>query len=123
MSLKKYVAAAHEVRKGRQFVYEGYNDCVCLVECDAEPPHDVNQDALQASLQIAKLLNAKIVDEIQLRCFLEIGNRENILECRLQPDIFPFFRQQVHLQEIRIGLPLDSQKVGHGKGTFNLRKI
>ncbi|MBW2995083.1 hypothetical protein KY312_01920, partial [Candidatus Woesearchaeota archaeon] len=39
-------------------------DCTCLVELDEEPPRKVNQEAVQIVLQIAHLLNAKIVDEI-----------------------------------------------------------
>jgi len=57
-------AAMHELEKGKYFVYYGYYDCTCLVELDEEPPQEVNKEALDAVLQIAVLLNAKIVDEI-----------------------------------------------------------
>lgn len=60
------VAALHEMKKGKFFVYEACNTSSCLVELDEEPPHTINGEALDASLQIAKLLNAKIVDEIQV---------------------------------------------------------
>ncbi|MBU1204772.1 MAG: Glu-tRNA(Gln) amidotransferase subunit GatE [Nanoarchaeota archaeon] len=60
-------AALHEVKKEKQFIYQAYSDTTCLVELDEEPPHDVNKQALEISLQIALMLNAKIVDKI---CFM-----------------------------------------------------
>ncbi|MFH1211427.1 MAG: Glu-tRNA(Gln) amidotransferase subunit GatE [Candidatus Woesearchaeota archaeon] len=58
-------AALHEKGKDKYFMYQGYYDTTCLVEIDEEPPHQINQEALTAALQTAKLLNAEIVDEIQ----------------------------------------------------------
>tara|TARA_Y100000310_G_scaffold308276_1_gene351219 strand:+ start:421 stop:1836 length:1416 start_codon:yes stop_codon:yes gene_type:complete len=59
-------AAQHEMSKLKSYIYEGdSNDC-CLVEMDEEPPHPINQEAVQTVLQVAQLLNAKIVDEIQV---------------------------------------------------------
>jgi Glu-tRNA(Gln) amidotransferase subunit E-like FAD-binding protein len=60
------VAARHETEKKLEFVYEGYSDNTCSVELDEEPPHNLNQDALKIVLEICKLLNCKIVDEIQV---------------------------------------------------------
>jgi Glu-tRNA(Gln) amidotransferase subunit E-like FAD-binding protein len=57
-------AAMHELQKGKYFVYNCYKDCTCNVELDEQPPGPVNQEALNATLQIAKLLNANTVDEI-----------------------------------------------------------
>ncbi|MBW2991422.1 Glu-tRNA(Gln) amidotransferase GatDE subunit E, partial [Candidatus Woesearchaeota archaeon] len=59
-------AALYEQKKQKYFVYQGYDDITCDVELDEEPPHPVNQDALRAALQVAKMLNCKIVDEIQV---------------------------------------------------------
>ncbi len=59
------VAASHEQKKGRHYVYHLYNKNTCLVEIDEEPPHPVNAQALEVCLVAAKMLNAKIVDEIQ----------------------------------------------------------
>ncbi|MBL7050676.1 Glu-tRNA(Gln) amidotransferase subunit GatE [Candidatus Woesearchaeota archaeon] len=59
------IAAKHEQKKAKQFLYQGYDDTTCLVETDDEPPHTPNQEALLITLQVAKLLNAKIVDKIQ----------------------------------------------------------
>ena len=57
-------AAAHEQKKAKYFLYQGYHDITCLVELDEEPPHKINQEALKTTLQLAKLLNAKIIDHI-----------------------------------------------------------
>jgi len=58
-------AALHEMGKAKKFLYEACSSSSCLVELDEEPPGAVNKDALDAVLQIALLLNAKVVDEIQ----------------------------------------------------------
>jgi len=57
-------AALHEYEKGKAFEYICFKDSTCLVEMDEEPPHEINKEALKTSLQIAKLLNMAIVDEI-----------------------------------------------------------
>ncbi len=57
-------AALHEYEKGNVFEYVCFKDSSCLVEMDEEPPHEINKEALTISLQIAKLLNMNIVDEI-----------------------------------------------------------
>jgi len=59
-------AALHEAKKKKYFIYEGYEDITCLVELDCEPPHPISQDALRTALQVAKMLNCRIVDEIQV---------------------------------------------------------
>lgn len=59
-------AALHEQKKQKYFVYQGYNDINCEVELDESPPMPVNQQALKAALQVSKMLNCKIVDEIQV---------------------------------------------------------
>ncbi|MBI2208092.1 Glu-tRNA(Gln) amidotransferase subunit GatE [Candidatus Woesearchaeota archaeon] len=60
------VAAAHEMQKGKKFIYEADSNDTCLVEYDEEPPHELNKQALETTLKIALLLNAKIVDEMQI---------------------------------------------------------
>jgi Glu-tRNA(Gln) amidotransferase subunit E-like FAD-binding protein len=54
------LAAQYQSSLNKEFFYEGYNDTTCLVELDEEPPHEINQDALKISLQIALLMNMKI---------------------------------------------------------------
>lgn len=60
------LAAKHEIEKGKQYVYHGFNENTCLVELDEEPPHSINPEALETALIISKLLDAKIIDEIQV---------------------------------------------------------
>jgi len=60
------VAAKHEMEKGKYFVYEAYSDTTCLVELDEEPPHTMNEEALRTVLQVCKMVNASVVDEVQV---------------------------------------------------------
>ena len=60
------IAAEYEKSKNKNFVYEACSTSSCLVELDEEPPHPINQHAIDIALEIALLLNAKIVDEIQI---------------------------------------------------------
>ena len=56
-------AALEEVLVSRKFHYKCY-DTTCLVEADEEPPSEINPEALEISLVIARLLNMLIVDEV-----------------------------------------------------------
>ncbi len=58
-------AALEEGLKNRKFLYEVTPNS-CLVEADEEPPHDLNRDALEIALKVALMLNAKVVDEVQV---------------------------------------------------------
>ncbi|MBI2101791.1 Glu-tRNA(Gln) amidotransferase subunit GatE [Candidatus Woesearchaeota archaeon] len=60
------IAAEFEMSKKKKFLYESNSEDTCLVEYDEEPPHELNKKALETALKIALLLNAKIVDEIQV---------------------------------------------------------
>jgi len=60
------VAAKHEMHKDKKIIYESDSSDTCLVEFDEEPPHELNEQALNSTLKLALLLNAKIVDEIQI---------------------------------------------------------
>lgn len=57
-------AALAEALKGKGFVYQVYPDSTCLVELDDEPPHPINEEALNIALEAALLLGAKPVDEV-----------------------------------------------------------
>ncbi len=59
-------AAAAEQIKAKRFRYHGYHDTCCLVELDEEPPSPLNPAALDATLQVAKLVNAEILDEVHV---------------------------------------------------------
>ena len=54
------VAVAYESSLNKEFYYQGYDDVVTLVELDEEPPHALNEEALEVVLQIALLLNCEI---------------------------------------------------------------
>ncbi len=56
-------AAAEEAMLTKQFVYKAY-DTTCLVENDEEPPRELNPEALDLTLQIAKLINMDPFDEV-----------------------------------------------------------
>ncbi len=59
-------AAAYEAKKAKEMHYVGCSTSCCLVEADEEPPHPMNQEALSIALQFAGMLNAKVVDEVQV---------------------------------------------------------
>src|SRR2546428_7315833 len=56
-------AAIEEARRRLPFVYETTPNS-CLVEADEEPPHPPNPEALDIALEIALLLDAKAVNEV-----------------------------------------------------------
>ena len=58
-------AAMEEALHHREITYHA-PETVCLVEADEEPPHEINQEAVDLALQVALLLNASVVDEIHL---------------------------------------------------------
>jgi Glu-tRNA(Gln) amidotransferase subunit E-like FAD-binding protein len=59
-------AAQYEMSKKNRFIYEGNSENVCLLEFDEEPPHELNKRALETAIKVALLMNAKVVDEIQI---------------------------------------------------------
>ncbi|MGB9636080.1 MAG: Glu-tRNA(Gln) amidotransferase subunit GatE, partial [Thermoplasmata archaeon] len=60
------VAARETSERNLIFRYETVGGSSCLVECDEEPPHNMNPEALRVVLSIAKYVNANIVDEIHV---------------------------------------------------------
>lgn len=60
------IAAEFEMTKNKKIIYEGNSEDVCLIEIDENPPNSMNIQALETALKVALLLNAKIVDEIQV---------------------------------------------------------
>ncbi|MCK9595673.1 Glu-tRNA(Gln) amidotransferase subunit GatE [Candidatus Pacearchaeota archaeon] len=59
------IAAKHEAEKEKEFIYEGYGT-TCLLELDEIPPYEINQEALKIVLQIAIMLNARILPITQI---------------------------------------------------------
>lgn len=59
-------AALYEFLRGRVFVYRSNPETSCLVELDESPPLEINEEALETALQMCRLLNCKIADEIHV---------------------------------------------------------
>lgn len=59
------IAAKYQSSLNKEFIYQGY-DTTCLVELDEEPPHEINIEALKIALQIAMLLNCRILPISQI---------------------------------------------------------
>ncbi|WP_461463438.1 Glu-tRNA(Gln) amidotransferase subunit GatE [Methanobrevibacter sp.] len=55
--------ALQESMRKLNFNYESFDKHTCLVECDDEPPHSLNREALDLAITISTLLNMHIVDE------------------------------------------------------------
>ncbi|MCH1771332.1 MULTISPECIES: Glu-tRNA(Gln) amidotransferase subunit GatE [Metallosphaera] len=58
------VAAFFEWEKGKKVVYEVPRRSSCLVECDEEPPHPMNLDAIKLGLAMTLAFNGEPLDEI-----------------------------------------------------------
>ncbi len=61
---EKDPAALFEYFRNRSFVYRANAASTCLVEMDEQPPRELNKKALTMALQISRLLNCDLVDEI-----------------------------------------------------------
>ncbi|MFI5413972.1 MAG: Glu-tRNA(Gln) amidotransferase GatDE subunit E, partial [Candidatus Lutacidiplasmatales archaeon] len=59
------VAAALQASRGLLYRYEA-GPSSCLVEMDEEPPHPLNEEALDTALTLALLLHAHPVDEVEV---------------------------------------------------------
>jgi len=59
-------AAIYEFFRNRTFIYKMYPNESCLVEADEEPPHSLNEEALKIALQICKIFNCYVPDEIHV---------------------------------------------------------
>ncbi|MCR4327858.1 MAG: Glu-tRNA(Gln) amidotransferase subunit GatE [Nanoarchaeota archaeon] len=59
------VAAKFQSDEKKEFSYQTY-DTTCLVELDEEPPHKLNLEALNTTLEIALLLNCKVFPMTQI---------------------------------------------------------
>ncbi|MEM2803286.1 MAG: Glu-tRNA(Gln) amidotransferase subunit GatE [Nitrososphaerota archaeon] len=59
-------AARFEMKKMRRIIYRADLGCTCLVEMDEEPPHMLNSEAVRIALTVARLLDARPVDEIHV---------------------------------------------------------
>lgn len=60
------VAAEVESESSNTFLYNYYERNNCLVELDEEPPHEINNEALDTALTFARMIDANIPSEIQV---------------------------------------------------------
>ncbi|WP_436922994.1 Glu-tRNA(Gln) amidotransferase subunit GatE [Halosimplex amylolyticum] len=58
-------AALEESMVDREFEYLAY-DTTCLVEEDDEPPHRVDREAMDVTMEIAQLLDASVADQVHV---------------------------------------------------------
>ena len=59
-------AALNEFLSKKTFNYQGFENSVCLVEQDEEPPHEVNKQALEIALKIGLMLDMNFFDQVQV---------------------------------------------------------
>jgi glutamyl-tRNA(Gln) amidotransferase subunit E len=59
-------AALFEFKKMRTIKYQSTIDSSCLVEADEEPPHEVDNVALESVLTFSLALHSKVIDEIHV---------------------------------------------------------
>jgi glutamyl-tRNA(Gln) amidotransferase subunit E len=58
--------ALMEFKTKKEIIYQINHESVCTYEMDDTPPFQINQDALDISLEIALLMNYKLVSEIHI---------------------------------------------------------
>lgn len=97
------VAAQHEMAKGTYFVYHYYPETNCLVELDEEPPHPMNPEALRTVLQVCKMMNARVVDEVQVMRKTVVNGSNTT---GFQRTAFVGFNGHIDVDGARISIPL-----------------
>lgn len=55
-------AAVEQFARGQSYAYHYFSDCNCLVDLDEEPPHNMDQDALDTVLMVSLMTNSSILD-------------------------------------------------------------
>lgn len=63
---EKDEAAEVAAEQSKKYIYKYYNRNNCLVELDEEPPHSINEEALNTALTFARMINAEVPSEIQV---------------------------------------------------------
>ena len=59
-------AVEYEASLDKEFIYQGYNDTISLVELDEEPPREIDEEAMNEALRVALLLNCEIYPIAQI---------------------------------------------------------
>ena len=68
-----------EMVKGKKFIYEADSEDTCLVEYDEEPPHELNKQALETTLKIAR---ENDFDSVRLDTFSQNKRNQKFYEAR-----------------------------------------
>ncbi|MFB6158572.1 MAG: Glu-tRNA(Gln) amidotransferase subunit GatE, partial [Candidatus Nanohalobium sp.] len=63
---EKDEAAEVESANSTKYVYNYYRRNNCLVELDEEPPHSIDQEALNTALTFVRMIDGEVPDEIQV---------------------------------------------------------
>lgn len=63
---EKDEAAEVEAAKSKKFVYNYYRRNNCLVELDEEPPHSMDEEALDTALTFVRMIDGEVPEEIQV---------------------------------------------------------
>ena len=58
-------STSFESGKGREFVYNVFENTSCLVDMDEEPPHEINMEAVESALRLSSAFSAHVPDEIE----------------------------------------------------------
>ena len=116
-------AAIEEARRHLTFVYEATEN-TCLVEADEEPPHPPNEEALDIVLEIALLLGATPVREVDFMRKLVIDGSNT---SGFQRSALVALDGAVEVKGKRIGIPTilleedAARKVGESSGEVAYR--
>ncbi|HIH22257.1 TPA: Glu-tRNA(Gln) amidotransferase subunit GatE [Candidatus Micrarchaeota archaeon] len=129
--LKEIDAASRaEFAKRKIHEYQVFDRNNCLVEIDEEPPHPLNQDALEIALKIAMHLHAKPVDEVHfMRKIIIDGSAVSGFQRTAVIAMDGFVEtsrgkitiQQLSLEEESSGIVADTS--GFGKSIFRLDRL
>jgi len=115
------MSAEFEEGRNREFTYNIYDGNACLVEIDEEPPHELNREALEASLSFASALNMRIVNELQpMRKEVVDGSDPSAF----QRSIFIALNGAINVEGTKIVIPSmfleeESSGIAAGTGTDN----
>jgi glutamyl-tRNA(Gln) amidotransferase subunit E len=59
-------AALYEYMRSKSFIYKTSPNETCLVDLDSEPPHELNNESLIIALQLCKLLDCDVPEELHV---------------------------------------------------------
>lgn len=125
---EKDVAARFEEAKSRKFVYNYYRRNNCLVELDEEPPHELDQEALNIALTFARMVDAEVPAEIQVMRKLVVDGSNTSgfqrtamigLDGELETETGKVRIEDIELEEESAGI----HSRGENKATYDLNRL